>query len=380
MQVEKRKILYLLNNVSKKDTTSKDKPEEGGTPIDASSGFEFQKTDESSTVSHRKIRSTMHRLASKHGIQYEIINDPSLKGVAGFYNRATGTATINLAYVKEDTPFHEISHPFISAIKESNPKLYKSLASEIKNTPTGKATLDRVLKNNPELSKDEDRATEEAIVELLGRLSTISDTGLLNQLRRLLKSIARAIKALFTGKMSAKLPGEINPNMTIAALSEAIVDGDITLDKEMDVKSKNFIRKRIDAVNRILTNNYQMYQITQILNPVQKEVRKNISDIGFMTNEEFAVVSENHLMDGSYINKFRIPKEMEDKWLDKVKEKYPNAEVSQKEISEYPGYKKYLVELNNGEFISVYKLSNDSAINEDITNTSNLYFSKDEIC
>jgi hypothetical protein len=318
----------------------------------------------------------MHRLASKYGIQYEIINDPSLKGVAGFYNRSTGVATINLAYVKEDTPFHEISHPFISAIKVSNPKLYKSLANEIRNTPTGKATLDRVLKNNPELSKDEDRATEEAIVELLGRLSTVSDTGLLNQLRRLLKSIVRAIKALFTGKMSVKLPSELNPDMTIADLSEAIVDGDITLDKDMDNKSKSFISKRVDALNKILNNNYQMYPISSLLNPTQRDIRSKIKDIGLMSSEEFAVVSENHLMDGNYVNKFRIPRELEDTFMDSLRTKYPDSSILTKDISEYPGYSAYTVDLGNGEIISVYKLTDDSFLTEELVNSANMYFSK----
>ena len=103
---------------------------------------------------------------------------------------------------------------------------------------------------------------EEAIVELLGRLSNISDTGLLNQLRRLLKSIVRAIKAIYSGSITMELPETLDPNTTIAELSKMITDGGIeleqTLDTKIDKEAKSFLGSRIDAFNQVFSNDYKI--------------------------------------------------------------------------------------------------------------------------
>lgn len=112
------------------------------------------------------LQNVIGMLSSKFGIKFNMINDESLNW-AGKYGKEG--ITINEAHVTPDTPFHEIFHPFMDIIKEEQPELYKSLVDDLKSTEEGKTELERVQKEYPELSPEEQET--EALVSRLGKLS-----------------------------------------------------------------------------------------------------------------------------------------------------------------------------------------------------------------
>lgn len=145
---------------------------------------QFQKSDSTSILDENYVRTTLEKLKAKFGLEFEIINDRSKKWAGKFEN---GIATVNLAYAKHDTAFHEFGHPFIAVIKRDNQPLYLNLARQIQEEGT---ILRRVQALYPELTPRQQ--IEEAIVQALGELAVNKEMpkGLLQALKTFLKRVA----------------------------------------------------------------------------------------------------------------------------------------------------------------------------------------------
>lgn len=101
-------------------------------------------------------------LSKKFNIPFEY--DNTMNVAAKFSN---GKIYLNLDKIGLDTPFHEIAHPFITLLKQDNPELYAALINELQSTEEGKAEIERVAQEYPELSPEEQ--LEEALVSLIGK-------------------------------------------------------------------------------------------------------------------------------------------------------------------------------------------------------------------
>jgi len=115
---------------------------------------------------------------------------------------------INLANMNSETPIHELlGHPLIRSIKQSNPKLYSNLKSELRKGE-GLKMLNNVTSKYGPLVNDFYSSydlEEEAIVHLLtkyvnGNIDKVKSKGLFGVLRELLLSMKKALRDMFSNK------------------------------------------------------------------------------------------------------------------------------------------------------------------------------------
>lgn len=132
-----------------------------------------------------------HSMTSKFGLGLE--TDVTMNAKGRYEN---GTVYLNPKLMTNDTAFHEVSHPLVSAIKKQNPKWYSNLVSELKESKDGKAILSKVKAKYPEL--DSNGHEVEALVtaigqEAAGRLETSNFRTLV---RRLMRSVGNMVRSV----------------------------------------------------------------------------------------------------------------------------------------------------------------------------------------
>ena len=137
--------------------------------------FQLATNEESRAVTRtdkarNMVISMADQLAEKFGFTVEYYDDPSIPW-KGFIDG--NVVSINLAKATLDTPIHEFLHPFVKALKKSNPELYQELVAEINATEEGREVLREVKAAYAAYSETKDRLPEdfieEAIVTLAGR-------------------------------------------------------------------------------------------------------------------------------------------------------------------------------------------------------------------
>lgn len=121
--------------------------------------IDFLNQENSQNISNDIIE-IAYKLSEKFNIPFEIDNNLPSKGMI-----KDGVVYINLTNATLDTPFHEYLHPFLQAIKQQSPSIYKILSSKVK-------TLTDLNGNNIFDSLKEmysnDEIVDEAIVQALG--------------------------------------------------------------------------------------------------------------------------------------------------------------------------------------------------------------------
>jgi hypothetical protein len=179
----------------------------------SSESIYLQKGEGSPFAPAGKIQTIAQKLNNKFNIPYSIINDPSNPNRGWF---GTNGVTINLAHAKENTVFHEFIHPFILAVQQQNPALYKDLIEQLSNDLEGIKILGETARKYPELNRE--KQTQEALVEYLGRLSEQNynkPTSPFNRFIDWLKSLFKKIQ------IDIK---DFRMDMTLNELSDLIVD------------------------------------------------------------------------------------------------------------------------------------------------------------
>jgi len=136
-------------------------------------------------------------MTERFGIPIEIVraHNMPMKESATKGMIHNGTMYINADKANGETFLHEIAHPLVKAIMDKNPEWYQKLMLEFVQSDDYKTITQQVKKAYPELSKDEQLV--EALVTALGKAAykQLGDTS--NSLmRRLLRSVGRAIKAI----------------------------------------------------------------------------------------------------------------------------------------------------------------------------------------
>jgi len=198
------------------------------TPLNIGSNVKQQKlnhsllveADNKEKVPMRIMDAVLKRLKTKFGIDYKIIDDKSKLWKGKFQQ---GIAVVNLAYATLDTPFHEVAHPWVSAIKNNNPALYKNAVKEI--IEEKKLLLD-IQKRYPELSLEDQ--IDEAIVEAIGRYAGKAVTEEGNPLMKVVEQLMKHLKKVWRKFMNAKYiikPGDLSANTPLQLLGYYMVYG-----------------------------------------------------------------------------------------------------------------------------------------------------------
>jgi len=125
--------------------------------------IDFLIQDNSNDISNNIVE-ILQKLSEKFNIPFVIDNQMDVKGMI-----KDGVVYVNLTNATLDTPFHEYLHPFLLAIKEQSPAIYKLLTSKVKKLTDLQGNN---LYNSLVDLYDKDEIIDETIVYALG-LQTI---------------------------------------------------------------------------------------------------------------------------------------------------------------------------------------------------------------
>ena len=155
----------------------------------AENNIKFQKISNQDKVPKVIMDNIMKKLKARTGIRYKIIDNSELIWAGKFVE---GTAVINMAYARLDTGFHEVSHPWVDAIKKQNPKLYANLKKQIESTEDGQRIFRDVQAEQPDLNYED--AIMESIVRGIGE--SAAEATAVNRARGVSGVLWRAIDKL----------------------------------------------------------------------------------------------------------------------------------------------------------------------------------------
>ncbi len=229
----------------------------------------------------------LNNLKLRTGWNYKIVNEPDSQWAGMVKN---DIILINSSKATKNTAFHEYLHPIIREIKNTNPRLYASLTSQLLTHEQGKSTYAMIKQKYGDVL-DNDGILEETIVQLLGSLASnnIKTNSLTNVLRRIWNTILSYIK-------------DIMPSVNISSLSL-----DTTLQDLADLmNSHSFIgvsnnpligyqktnlgKKEYDAWVHTLLNAVMMknnvYDISDVDNIDLSILESVINGIGYNTSNE----------------------------------------------------------------------------------------------
>jgi hypothetical protein len=357
-------ISAVSEKIISKSGVEEDKDDEGQLSL-----WQKMPSETSNENSSRFSNRVLRRLGAKFGIPYTTINDPDLKA-KGYYDAVSGTVVINEAYATADTPFHEFAHPFILAIKQSNPTLYSNLVTEINGSEEGKAKLDMVAEMYPELNKS--AQTEEAMVQMLGELAAdkVASQPLKTALKELWDNIVTIIKSLFPNR-ATNIPADLAPNTKLGDLAAMLTDkSTIELDRNNDAKARQIMRK----LKTLLNNTVSVTKASDVVSADIKSVYDKLSKAGFLINNRYVVRQKDDINTDIPIE-FRVPMNM-DNWMGELRKTYPEARILQKEKSGFAGFKKYRVALDFDNVATVYKPKNERAGTLNNAVSAGIYWSR----
>lgn len=115
------------------------------------------------------LEKVLNKLSKRFGIKW--VENNAIRQLGQFKN---GKVLVNFNRADFTTPWHEFAHPFVHAIKKSNPTLYNNFVKEVqKEGSILQEVLDLHNKKYPQDIKtiDDFDIIEEAIVETIGRLA-----------------------------------------------------------------------------------------------------------------------------------------------------------------------------------------------------------------
>lgn len=201
---------------------------------------QFQKSSDSEMFwefEQRKrytLDNLVRMLSKRFNIPFEF--DRTMDVAAKF---SKGKIYLNPDKIGLDSPFHEIAHPFVEMLKSENPDLYNSLINELKNSEEGQAEIERVAKEYPELSPQEQ--LDEALVSLIGKNAgaAFMESAEQSTKKNLLQRFWDWVKEkLFGMGLNAS---DLKPNSTIMDISFMISNPmfSIDLSRTVDLQQKD---------------------------------------------------------------------------------------------------------------------------------------------
>ncbi|QDP56873.1 MAG: hypothetical protein Unbinned3849contig1000_5 [Prokaryotic dsDNA virus sp.] len=170
----------------------------------------------------RTFEDILDRFQTKSGqkVKVKYIDDKNER-YSGEFDPVTNTITINLAYANEGTAFHELSHPFITSLRKSNPALFDEIYNEAMESPQFKELNQKVYnKYFGELT--ENQLKEEIVVHALEML-TKRRYSPKSKFRIAMEKFVNWIKEMLFGK---KAFSEFNVGMSLNDIANALLSGE----------------------------------------------------------------------------------------------------------------------------------------------------------
>ena len=193
-------------------------------------------------ISEDGLKLIMDRLSKRMGVGYKIINDASKKWAGKF---VAGTAVINLAYARRDTPFHEMAHPFVSSIYKTNKPFFNRLYRELEVSPEGQRIIARTKRLNPNLKGEDLR--KEIVTQGLGEYAAdrVDSNGkpnrsLVSALRRLFKMFGEKLARVLNIK---RIEPQNLKDMTLKEVAAmfALADNEIATEVSDFTKDRKYV-------------------------------------------------------------------------------------------------------------------------------------------
>jgi hypothetical protein len=152
-----------------------------------------------------------------------ILNRPTGDVPAGFYNN--GEAFYVSGKISQDTPIHEVLHPFVESMFTGNKLLYDNILSEILKSTYGQDTKKWVSERySDQSSADQEK---ELVTQVLGEqaakiIPPARNRGLIGVLERFWNWVTDNMRSLFKKEIMAS---KINPNTTLGELATILSKG-----------------------------------------------------------------------------------------------------------------------------------------------------------
>ena len=170
----------------------------------------------------RTFEDILDRFQTKSGqkVKVKYIDDKNER-YSGEFDPVTNTITINLAYANEGTAFHELSHPFITSLRKSNPALFDEIYNEAMESPQFKE-LNRRVRNSYFGELTGNQLKEEIVVHALEML-TKRRYSPKSKFRIAMEKFVNWIKEMLFGK---KAFSEFNVGMSLSDIANALLSGE----------------------------------------------------------------------------------------------------------------------------------------------------------
>jgi hypothetical protein len=184
-----------------------------------------------------RVATLLDHLSSNIGIPYVFITKETAKEITEGLTPWSGEPAFYLGNkiyivsenINEKTAFHEFAHPFIRAIKVSNPNLYAKLSGDLLNTVAGRDLLE-AAKAKYKTSEDDPILIEEAMVMALTESAITRPESAFNTfIKDLMYAIKQLLRKIFgqTQKVSIE---KLSPDTTFDQLADMLVLDQFDLD------------------------------------------------------------------------------------------------------------------------------------------------------
>lgn len=225
--------------------------------------------DEAIPTNDEELKSNISKLVEhinqrSSGLDMVVINDPQKLWKGRMVNGII--PTINLAYATLDTPFHEMSHPFLGYLRLANPLKFNALYDELTKTKEFEAVRDEALSkvqtDYPEYVVGTSDFKDEVLATAIGYAARNKVS---YKFKNLIKKILKALADLFGFDYNQRKRIELDKaDISLKEFIEYITDPDVELvyPAKFDLSELNN-SPLLDDINNIISNDPQEYELIQ---------------------------------------------------------------------------------------------------------------------
>lgn len=286
-------------------------------PDPATNNVLFNREEQDAAVAREIFDQVMGPIATSLGVEApEIVTlDEARLITAGANHQYNGESAFNIggkAYVLDtaitlENGIHEVSHPLVSAIAQSNPILFKKLHADFIATATGATIAQEVARVYADFSAD--KQAEEVVVRGLTALAQNKiKEGEQPRVRSLMQRLLYAIKQLLRSVFGKSVKVEnLNENTSLSQLAEMLVSDEHRFElntvTEKDIIEFNRDNKAlIDDLSKLETA-----QLNRVVNNYYAAVNEHTRSI--MSNPKYEDI-KNTTTDATDRNQFLKMKDM----------------------------------------------------------------------
>lgn len=254
----------------------------------------MQPTQQNQTRGREILTKLMNKLSEAFGIPYQMLTGEEARemtksaktpwnGEKGFYyNGVVYFVGDNLT---TNVVLHEFAHPFVEAIRRSNPQLFNNIYSKLMSSPEGQEIIATVARLYPELDTDSDMFKEEVITRAIERRA---DNKLKNEGSS--KGLIGAVKD-FLYWVKTKLREMFGRNVTVSKL-----DVDTSLDELADMLAKG---KKFNIMSEVVRSSDAARYLKSMEQEINEAARIKNEDLVELATQGFkaAIMSLESMKD-----------------------------------------------------------------------------------